>query len=138
MYANLTINKGMYSCFIALLVYNFGFVATLSNFLANIDERGFDVVKNVKGFGYAFSIIIGVANIFLSIFLKDIMIGFINILLYIGMIINFFKIHKDVKEYLYNNDDGIGIVQIVMLVLSICSLGFIIVKYKSKLLNNNE
>ena len=138
MYANLTINKGMYSCFIALLVYNFGFVSTLSNFLANIDERGFDVVKNVKGFGYAFSIIIGVANIFLSIFLKDIMIGFINILLYIGMIINFFKIHEDVKEYLYNNDDGIGIVQIVMLVLSICSLGFIIVKYKSKLFNNNE
>ena len=138
MYANLTINKGMYSCFIALLVYNFGFVATLSNFLANIDERGYDVAKNVKGFGYAFSIIIGVANIFLSIFLKDIMIGFINILLYIGMIINFFKIHEDVKEYLYNNDDGIGIAQIVMLVLSICSLGFIIVKYKSKLLNNNE
>ena len=54
------------------------------------------------------------------------------------MIINFFKIHEDVKEYLYNNDDGIGIAQIVMLVLSICSLGFIIVKYKSKLLNNNE
>ena len=137
MYANLTINKGMYSCFIALLVYNFGFVATLSNFLANIDERGFDVVKNVKGFGYAFSIIIGVANIFLSIFLKDIMIGFINILLYIGMIINFFKIQKEVKEYLYKND-GIGIVQIVILGLSVCSLAFIIIKYKSKLLNNNE
>ena len=32
MYANLTFNKGMYSCFIALLIYNFGFIVTLSNF----------------------------------------------------------------------------------------------------------
>lgn len=137
LYANLIINKGMYSCLIALLVYNFGFVCTLSNYLSNKDKKGYDVVKSSKGFGYAFSIIIGAANIFLSIFLKDIMIGFINILLYIGMIINFFKIQKEVKEYLYQND-GIGIIQIVILVLSLCSLTFIIVKYKSKLLNNNE
>ena len=94
-------------------------------------------MKGFEGFGYAFSIIIGAANIFLSIFLKDIMIGFINILMYIGMIINFFKIHKDMKERLYKSD-VIGIVQIVMLVLSLCSLVFIIVKYKSKVLNNNE
>jgi len=94
-------------------------------------------MKGFEGFGYAFSIIIGAANIFLSIFLKDIMIGFINILMYIGMIINFFKIDKDMKEILYKSD-GIGIVQIVILVLSLCSLVFIIVKYKSKLLNNNE
>ena len=65
------------------------------------------------------------------------MIGFIDILLNIGMIINFFKIHKDIKEYLYKNY-GIGIVQIVILILSFCSLAFIIIKYKSKLLNNNE
>lgn len=143
MYANLTINKGMYSCFIALLVYNFGFVCTISNYLTKGQNKSYNIVKYMKGFegfegfGYAFSIIIGAANIFLSIFLKDIMIGFINILMYIGMIINFFKIHKDMKERLYKSD-GIGIVQIVMLVLSLCSLVFIIVKYKSKLLNNNE
>ena len=53
------------------------------------------------------------------------------------MIINFFKIDKEIKELLYKSD-GNGIVQIVMLVLSLCSLVFIIVKYKSKLLNNNE
>ena len=32
MYANLTFNKGMYSCFIVLLIYNFGFIVTLSSF----------------------------------------------------------------------------------------------------------
>ena len=63
------------------------------------------------------------------------MIGFIDILLNIGMIINFF--HKDIKEYLYKNY-GIGIVQIVILILSFWSLAFIIIKYNSKLFNNNE
>ena len=46
----------MYSCFIALLVYNFGFVCTLSNYLSNMDKKGYDEAKNIKGFGYAFSI----------------------------------------------------------------------------------
>ena len=130
LYAVLTINKGTYSCFIALLVYDFFYVITLSDIITNFYKNDYDISKRLKGYGYAFSIIIGVANMFLSIFLKDIIIGFINILIYIGMIINFFKIKKDTKEFLYDNN-GIGITQIIFLVLSFCSIVFLIIKYKS-------
>ena len=91
----------------------------------------------MKGCGYAFSILIGVVNICLSLYLKDLIIGFINLLMYIGMITYFFKISDDMIQIVYKSK-GIGAIQIIMMILDLALISFLIIKYKSKLINSDE
>ena len=136
LYVNLIIKKGVYSCFIALLVYNFCYVITITDVINNKSKFYYQIeydFKWLKRSGYIFSIIIGVVNSFLSIFLKDIMIGIINTFMYLGMIINFFKIEKNDRKYMFDND-GIGGMHIIMMLGSICSIVFIVIKFKNSLL----
>ena len=141
-YATFTINKGAYSCFIALLVYDFFYVLTLTGFIDKIEDESDDIDKWLKNCGYASSILIGVINIGLSIFLKDIIIGIINLLMYIGMITTFFKLDKklfvnsirkgidlDIVDEVYDGK-GIGIIQIIMMVFSLVSIAFLFIQTK--------
>ena len=68
----------------------------------------------------AFSLLIGIINNCLSFWLKDIILAFVNILIYIGMITNFFKLKKDDITLDFSGSYAGGIIDIVMLVLSIC------------------
>ena len=126
-YATYTI-KGTYSCFIALLVYDFFYVITLTGLINKYDNNKdyFDWLKNC---GYASSILIGLINVGLSIFLKEIVLGFVNLLMYIGMVTFFFKMEELYRDLIYD-DKGIGIIQIVMMILSLASIAFIFIKYK--------
>ena len=137
LYANFIIKKGVYSCFIALLVYDFFYVFNLSRIVNLSDDLNDDIEGWVKGCGYAFSILIGVVNICLSLFLKDLIIGFINLLMYIGMIAYFFKISDDMIQIVYKSK-GIGAIQIIMMILDLALISFLIIKYKSKLINSDE
>ena len=131
-YATYTINKGAYSCFIALLVYNFFYVFTLSGSITimNDDDAEIDDLYNwLKGCGYAFSILIGVAIISLSLFLKDFLLAFINLLMHIGMVIHFFKLKDFVYDVVYDSK-GIGGILIIMMIVSLASLGFLVIKLK--------
>jgi len=47
--------------------------------------------------------------------------------MYIGMVTAFFKINKDLREALYDND-GIGVVHIIMMILSLASIAFVFIK----------
>ena len=137
LYANFIIKKGVYSCFIALLVYDFFYVFNLSRIVNLSDDLNDDIEGWVKGCGYAFSILIGVVNICLSLYLKDLIIGFINLLMYIGMITYFFKISDDMIQIVYKSK-GIGAIQIIMMILDLALISFLIIKYKSKLINSDE
>ena len=131
-YATYTINKGAYSCFIALLVYNFFYVFTLSGFITILnddDAETDDLTHWLKGCGYAFSILIGVAIISLSLFLKDFLLAFINLLMHIGMVIHFFKLEDSVCDNVYDSK-GIGGILIIMMIVSLASLGFLVIKLK--------
>lgn len=105
-YAFLSINKGAYSCLIALLVYNFCF-SLLFYIKIKLDKKGKDTEDWTKASGIAFSLIVGIINSLLAFILKDIMISFTNIVIYTGMLIYFFKIKKKVREEYNEFADGI-------------------------------
>jgi len=127
LYASFII-KSAYACFIPLLVYDFFYGITIYRALGDIDD---DLIDWIKGCGWTFSIFIGLINISLSVLLKDLIIGIINFFMYIGMITYFFKISKDTIDSIYDNK-GIGVIQILMMILSLASIAFIVIKYKLK------
>jgi hypothetical protein len=87
-------------------------------------------IENWKtGCGIAFPIIIGVANVVLSIIFQDCMIAIMNILIYVGMIINFYNTDIDIRQE--SNATGEGIIDIVILSLSSCAILFFVLRHKS-------
>lgn len=122
----LTINKGAYPCLIALLVYNFFY---------SFWFYGSYLIKDSKNWDYgckiAFSLLIGISNNGLAFLLKDIILAFVNILMYIGMIANYFKLTKfDIKTDYNGNYIG-GIFDLIILIGSIALISFLVIKYKS-------
>ena len=116
-YATLTLNKGAYSCFFALLIYNFGFVLSNYIFYKKIGkENEYNILNFFKKSSLAFSIIIGILNNAASILLQDFMIAFINLLIYLGMTISFYKKSKENREDLLYESNGI--LDIIMMVIS--------------------
>ena len=135
-YAVLTINKGTYSCFFYLLTYNFGYVLSNYIFYKKGNESGYyyDDIKDIPNFfkrSYlAFSILIGIFNNTASVLLKDYMIALINLLIYLGMTINYYKRSKEFPEYYLYKRNVIGIIDIIMMVLSFLCICFHVVKFK--------
>jgi hypothetical protein len=126
-YAIFAIKEGTYSCLIALLIYNVGFNFTYYGLYEMNDKK---YIENWKtGCGIAFPIIIGVANVVLSIIFQDCMIAIMNILIYVGMIINFYNTDTDIRNEF--NATGEGIIDIIILSLSACSILFFILRHKS-------
>ena len=127
-YVPLTINKGAFSCFFALLIYNFGYV--LSHYiLYKKDYNVEDSFNFVKKSTLAFVIIIGTLNNTASVLLQDFMIALINLLIYLGMTINFYKKDKDTREY-FQLYESIGILDIIMMSLSFLCIVFHIIRFK--------
>ena len=128
-YARLAIKKGLYSCLIALLVYNLCFNITFLGSTTITSNRS----SWIKGCYIAFSLIIGIINLLLSFFLKDIIISGMNILIYLGLTINFFKINKSTRD----NINGVaeGIIDIIIGVLSISMICFLSIRYKNSITN---
>ena len=125
----LTINKGAYSCLIGLLVYNsFYSIWFYISFLIK-DSKNWDYGCNI-----AFSLLIGIVNNGLSFLLKDIVLAFVNILMYIGMITNFFKLTKYDVKVDYNGNYIGGIFEIIILLGSIAVIIFLALRYKSSLI----
>ena len=132
-YANFIIKRGAYSCFIALLIYNIGFNFTYFGIHEIDNGKPLDNWKT--GCGIAFPIFIGLFNLALSIIFQDIVLAFMNLMIYIGMIINFYSIDKDTRSEL--NATGEGIIDIVMISLSGCTILFLALIYKQSLYNDS-
>ena len=76
--------------------------------------------------------LIGIVNLIITFALKNIMTGIINLFLYIGMIIWFFKISIDERAN-YNNSAE-GIIQIIILAINLGVLVFLFIKNRTQII----
>ena len=135
-YAKLTINRGTYSCLLALFSFGFFFNIFYYGYKDRINK---DSLKDwIKGCSYAFSIILGVVNLGLSVFFKDIVLAGINCLMYIGMTINFFLIDDDWIKIVFDDENGVGIIDALMALASAGLAVFLFIKYNPFIQNNNQ
>ena len=112
-YKVLIIKKGTYSCLLALIIYHIGYSITLFEYLLGTDDNYIDKIC------IFFSIIIGLFNLFLGLCLKDITILFMNILIYIGIVIK-------------KKNKTILIIDIIIIVLFFSSAFFVIIRSAKK------
>jgi len=114
------IKNGAFSCLIVLFWYSFCYDIYMVRMLTEGPDQ-----KWVKGCSLAFSIIFGVGSISFSFLFKDVMVSFMNILIYIGMAKNYFELelNTSIKDY---NKNGDGAVDIIMLVCSMILFLFLI------------
>lgn len=126
-YVNYIIKNGAYSCLISFLIYNL-FVVIWYYILKNKDD-GFKFNKNCTT---AFSILICLTNLCASFLLKEITISVSNLIIYIGMATCFYKINKEIRDYIYHK--SVGIIDIFGIILSI--LMICLVAYRKKMSNN--
>lgn len=126
-YAAWTIKHGAYACLIAFLIHNifYGFWVYGSVLKKDKDTHDWD-----KGCSITFSIFIGLGNLGISIFLKEIVIAIINLLMYIGMTVQFFKIEKKGRKKYYS--EAPGVFDIFMIIFSLVAIAFIFIKYKGQ------
>ena len=156
-YASLTINKGFYSCLLALLIYNIGYVITYYGlyrkmkkylrylgYLSDYDDDDWDdydyddndyylpndIGNWIKRCYLAFTIVIGILNNAVAFFLKDLVVSLMNLLIYLGMMISYFKLDKDMRKYLLYKNEIIGIFEIIMMVISVAYIAFHIIRYR--------
>jgi hypothetical protein len=140
-YASLLVKKATFSCLIALFtysicytIYQLGVINELNNFtLEQLIKYILNGKNNLADFinncATAFSIVIGVVNLSLSFVLKDLMISVMNLLIYIGCTIYYYNIESYKETFFKNNGDGI--IDIVMIVLSALNIGLILFMYKT-------
>ena len=150
-YVAWTIRHGAYSCLIALLMHNlcyiisnYGLYVKWNNINENVEKgkyRDFEDLEDdinsmydwMKGTSIAFSIIIGLGNMVISLVLKEMLISVTNILIYIGMIIQFFKIEKISRKEIYSNAPGI--IEGFIIFFSILVAAFLFIRNKNFQIN---
>ena len=115
------IKNGAFSCLIVLFWYNFCYDIFQVRLLTEDELEQ----KWAKGCSLAFSIIFGVGSISFSFLFKDVMVSFMNILIYIGLAKNYFDLGIDTSSKDYNKN-GDGAVDIIMLVCSMILFLFLI------------
>jgi hypothetical protein len=131
------IKKGLYPSLTALFTYNLCYTIGLFGYIKSYENLTLDDLQAplrwVKGASIAFSVIIGIINLGISIFMKDLVLSAMNLLIYIGLTIFFFKVPKDSRSQM--NGEAEGIIDIIFGVASLATISFLIIKYKNSLLN---
>ena len=105
-YAKLGIKKGLYSCLIVLFMYNLCFTISFYGLLNTLKKNPLNSVNWTKGCNLAFSIIMGIINLILSFFLKDVVISGMNLIIYLGLTISFFKLDKAIRDAMNGVAEG--------------------------------
>ena len=101
-YNVMIIKKGLFSIFIVLLFYLFLYTiiclrvydVVIKNYNDYSDSRRKKIKSFYKGIGISFSLIFGIGVYIFSILFKDIMASFMAFLIYLGLVLNFFKIYS--------------------------------------------
>ena len=138
----LLLKKGTYSCFIVLVWYYFCYNIYYVHYTSIHDkddpdpEDLSDLPDWEKGCGLAFSIIFGIGSLVFSFIFKDLVACFMNALIYVGLTVYYFKIHKDSRKTKELNKNGDGIVDIIMIVLSVAVFVFLIIKHREECLKS--
>ena len=134
------IKKGYFSCLLLLfwyyVCYDIYYIRFWTKYMdPDIDSDEKDEIKWIKGCGLAFSIIFGVGSLSFAFTLKDLTICVMNALIYIGLAAFYFKIDKDERKSLDCNKNGDGIVDIIMIVLSVALFVILFIKYRDNCLS---
>lgn len=131
-YVLLTLKKGTYSCFITLLWYYFCYDIYYLRLLDTYEKQN----DWHKGCGLAFSIIFGIGSLAFAYIFKDLVVSGMNLLIYVGLTVYYFQVHKDVRNSDFANKYGDGIVDIIMMVLSIAEIVVLLITKKEECLKS--
>ena len=141
----LLLKKGAFSCLIILMWYSFCYDIYYVHFYDkredNIDDYYGIVVSDKmhdwkKGCGLAFSIIFGIGSLAFSFVFKDLVACIMNLLIYIGLTVGYFKLDKELRKLKEANKNGDGIVDIIMLLLSVAVIVLLLIKYRENCLKS--
>lgn len=137
-YVVLALKKGVFSILVVLLLYNFFYVIVclkMNNYFLEETRDPESVKSFIRGTGISFSIIIGILTYIFAFFFKDLMSLFVMFLIYVGLLISFFNYdgpNETQRENLLKYTDGV--IDIVMMVITIAIFVFLGLKYDSFLL----
>ena len=126
----LLLKKGAFSCLIILMWYNFCYGIY---YVHSYDKPNEDPDKDLdwkKGCGLAFSIIFGIGSLAFSFVFKDLVACVMNLLIYIGLTVAYFRLPSEARKLKEFNKNGDGIVDIIMLVLSVAVIVLLLIKYR--------
>ena len=130
----LLLKKGAFSCLIILMWYHFCYIIYYvheedkgKNLSADEQEKLWDWRK---GCGLAFSIIFGVGSLAFSFVFKDLVACVMNLLIYVGLTVAYFRLPSEARKLKEYNKNGDGIVDIIMLVLSVAVIVLLLIKYR--------
>jgi len=135
----LLLKKGAFSCLIVLMWYSFCYDVYYIHKYDKPDEASNDPTKAldwIKGCGLAFSIIFGIGSLAFSFIFKDLVACGMNLLIYIGLTVAYFKLPKEERKKKDNNKNGDGIVDIIMLVLSVAMIVLLLIKFRENCLKS--
>ena len=130
------LKKGPYSNLITLLWYYFCYNIYHVRRVSKPDDNYEDIWNWKRGCGLAFSIISGLGAIAFSFIFKDLLVCFLNILIYTGCLVYYVKIPKAIRKLKYLNKHGDLIVDSIMLLFLLINLIFLSIKYKLKCFQN--
>ena len=130
----LLLKKGVYSCLIVLMWYNFCYSIYYVYYYNYMYEDTQTINDWKKGCGLAFSIIFGIGSLTFSFVFKDLVACGMNLLIYIGLTWGYFKLDKEERKKKEANENGDGIVDIIMLVLSVAMIVLLLIKFRKNCL----
>jgi len=130
----LLLKKGAFSCLIILMWYHFCYLIYYVHEDDKDDNLSADEQEKLwdwrKGCGLAFSIIFGVGSLAFSFVFKDLVACVMNLLIYIGLTVAYFRLPSEARKLKEANKNGDGIVDIIMLVLSVAVIVLLLIKYR--------
>jgi hypothetical protein len=133
----LLLKKGAFSCLIILMWYSLCYDIYYVHKYDKITDKDYnpseddeDLLDWEKGCGLAFSIIFGIGSLAFSFVFKDLVACVMNLLIYIGLTVGYFKLEKEKRKHKDANKNGDGIVDIIMLVLSVAVIVLLLIKYR--------
>ena len=130
----LVIKKGLYPFLMILFIYNIFFTFGFYGVVRKSITFDWDTLEGwVKGCSVAFCIIMGLINLGLVFLFKDVSMAIMNFLIYLGLIIYFFNINKQLRSEM--NGSAEGVLEIILEVIALAEISFMIFKYKNELLN---
>ncbi len=134
------LKKGAFSCLIILMWYSFCYDIYYVHFYDKHEENDIDPYEGPsmskkmwdwkKGCGLAFSIIFGIGSLAFSFVFKDLAACVMNLLIYIGLTVAYFRLPSEARKFKEFNKNGDGIVDIIMLVLSVAVIVLLLIKYR--------
>ena len=118
-WAEYTLKKGTFSCLLILFWYNFWYDIYFVSLLEKMSHDKQITQGFIKGCGITFSMFVGIGSLAFSYVFKDIVICFMNILIYFGMAKYYFELDEEERSKKDLNKNGDGAIDMIILTCSI-------------------